>query len=158
MKSVWSSLVKTSTSLAIVSFISISVMGTSAHALTNKECREQFNAAKKAGSLSEKTFKDFKATHCQDQAAAAGTQGQAKDPANKPEAKKAESAVSNSEAVFPDKIDAKYASEKEGVARRKTCLDQYKLNKESGKNGNLKWIQKGGGYYSECVKHLKAQK
>ena len=33
-----------------------------------------------------------------------------------------------------------------------TCLDQYNANKA---NGGLNWIQKGGGYYSECNKRLK---
>jgi hypothetical protein len=36
-----------------------------------------------------------------------------------------------------------------------TCLDQYEANKASNTNGGLKWIQKGGGYYSMCNKHLK---
>jgi hypothetical protein len=36
-----------------------------------------------------------------------------------------------------------------------TCLDQYKTNKANNANGGLKWIQKGGGYYSECSKRLK---
>jgi hypothetical protein len=38
-----------------------------------------------------------------------------------------------------------------------TCLDQYRVNKTNGGNGGLKWIQKGGGYYSECNKRLKGQ-
>jgi hypothetical protein len=36
-----------------------------------------------------------------------------------------------------------------------TCLDQYNANKASNGNGGLKWIQKGGGYYSECNKRLR---
>ncbi len=36
-----------------------------------------------------------------------------------------------------------------------TCLDQYKENKANNGNGGMKWIQKGGGYYSECNKRLK---
>ena len=36
-----------------------------------------------------------------------------------------------------------------------TCLDQYRANKTSNGNGGLKWIEKGGGYYSECNKRLK---
>jgi len=36
-----------------------------------------------------------------------------------------------------------------------TCVDQYNANKASNANGGLKWIQKGGGYYSECNKRLK---
>ncbi len=61
-----------------------------------------------------------------------------------------------SNAVFPSKIDAKYAAEKPGQQRQKTCLDQYNANKaaNNGGNGGLNWIQKGGGYYSECNKRL----
>jgi hypothetical protein len=36
-----------------------------------------------------------------------------------------------------------------------TCLDQYNANKANNANGGLNWIQKGGGYYSECNKRLK---
>ena len=36
-----------------------------------------------------------------------------------------------------------------------TCLAQYKTNKAANANGRLQWIQKGGGYYSECNKKLK---
>jgi hypothetical protein len=36
-----------------------------------------------------------------------------------------------------------------------TCLDQYHANKANNANGGLKWIVKGGGYYSECNKRLK---
>jgi hypothetical protein len=36
-----------------------------------------------------------------------------------------------------------------------TCLDQYNANKASNGNGGTKWIEKGGGYYSECNKKLK---
>ena len=36
-----------------------------------------------------------------------------------------------------------------------TCLDQYNTNKTNNGNAGLKWIEKGGGYYSECNKRLK---
>jgi hypothetical protein len=58
--------------------------------------------------------------------------------------------------IFPTKLSSKYASEKPGEARLHTCLDQYHANKSANGNGNLKWIQKGGGYYSTCSKKLKA--
>jgi len=58
-------------------------------------------------------------------------------------------------AVFPKAVDHKYASEKPGTARLHTCLDQYHANKTGNGNGNLKWIQSGGGYYSLCSKKLK---
>ena len=63
--------------------------------------------------------------------------------------------VAASTAVFPAAIAAAYASEKAGIGRRKTCDDQYKANKATNANGGMKWIEKGGGYYSACNKHLK---
>jgi hypothetical protein len=58
-------------------------------------------------------------------------------------------------AVYPNAVDPKYAKESPGKARMHTCVDQYNANKASNGNGGLKWIQKGGGYYSECTKKLK---
>ena len=58
-------------------------------------------------------------------------------------------------AVFPSAIASKYASETPGKGRMHTCVDQYNANKASNGNGGLKWIEKGGGYYSECNKRLK---
>ncbi|MGH6795054.1 MAG: hypothetical protein ACREDD_05780 [Methylocella sp.] len=61
-----------------------------------------------------------------------------------------------STAIFPSAISPAYAKEKPGVARRKTCLDQYKTNKATNANGGLKWNPKGGGgYWRECDAHLK---
>jgi hypothetical protein len=58
-------------------------------------------------------------------------------------------------AVFPTTVSPKYAGESSRKARMHTCLDQYKANKSTNANGGLKWIQKGGGYYSECNRRLK---
>ena len=58
-------------------------------------------------------------------------------------------------AVFPSAVSSKYSKESAGKARMHTCLDQYNANKATSANGGLKWIQKGGGYYSECNKRLK---
>ena len=58
-------------------------------------------------------------------------------------------------AIFPSAVNSKYSKESAGKARMETCLDQYKANKASNGNGGLKWIMKGGGYYSECNKRLK---
>jgi hypothetical protein len=67
------------------------------------------------------------------------------------------SSATTGPAVFPRAVDPKYASESPGKARQHTCLDQYNANKAAGATGNggLNWIQKGGGYYSECNKRLK---
>src|ERR1700748_2450117 len=58
-------------------------------------------------------------------------------------------------AVFPAAVSPKYTQESQGKARMHTCLDQYNANKASNANGGMKWIQKGGGYYSECNKRLR---
>ncbi|MDQ6867716.1 MAG: hypothetical protein M3178_04685 [Pseudomonadota bacterium] len=76
-----------------------------------------------------------------------------KKPTTKPMAPAAAAAPST--AVFPTAIAPAYAGEKPGRARMKTCDDQYKANKATNANGGLKWIQKGGGYWSECNKRLK---
>ena len=58
-------------------------------------------------------------------------------------------------AVFPTAVSSKYSGLSPAKARMQTCLDQYKANKANNANGGLTWIQKGGGYYSECNKRLK---
>src|SRR3954462_2598568 len=60
-------------------------------------------------------------------------------------------------AVFPPAVSAKYSTESPGKARMHTCLDQYNANKANNTNGGLRWIEKGGGYYSKCNKRLKGQ-
>ena len=63
--------------------------------------------------------------------------------------------VAATAAIFPSAISAAHATETPGKGRQNTCLDQYKANKASNANGGMKWIEKGGGYYSACNKHLK---
>jgi hypothetical protein len=59
-------------------------------------------------------------------------------------------------AVFPTEIAPKYSTEKDlDKARTLTCADQFKANKASDANGGLKWVEKDGGYYGECVMRLK---
>jgi hypothetical protein len=60
-------------------------------------------------------------------------------------------------AVLPATVAPKYSKEKPGKARMHTCRDQYAANKAANANGGLKWIQKGGGYYSTCLKKLKGK-
>ncbi|SEG52398.1 hypothetical protein [Bosea lathyri] len=142
-------------------------LATPAQALTMKECSTKYNAAKTGNTLGGQSWNDFRKAQCSDSAtpapAAAATPAAA--PANpmKPAAaapaapaKPAAAApVSAGNAVFPTKVDPKYASETAGKQRFKTCNDQYNVNKANGGNGDLKWIQKGGGYYSQCNTRLK---
>jgi hypothetical protein len=120
-----------------------------ATALTAQECSAKYQAAKSAGTLNGQKWNDFRKAQC---GAAATTPEAAETPAPKTAAP---SATSAGNAVFPSAVSPKYASESAGKGRRHTCLDQYKANKTTNSNGGLKWIMKGGGYYSECSKRLK---
>ena len=135
-----------------------------AQALTMQECSAKYSAAKTAGSLNGQKWNDFRKAECGSDAvatpaAATTTTAQAK-PAEAPKAAApkptaAAPAAPAGPAKFPTAVDAKYAKETAGKARMHTCVDQYNANKEANANGGLKWIQKGGGYYSECTKKLK---
>jgi hypothetical protein len=79
-----------------------------------------------------------------------------KKPAAKAPAPAAAAPATPGTAVFPTAIAPEFASEKPAKARMKTCQKQYNANKAANANGGLKWIQKGGGYWSECNKRLKS--
>ncbi|MGX9427012.1 MULTISPECIES: hypothetical protein [Bradyrhizobium] len=142
------------------------VMSAPAQALTAQECSAKYQAAKAAGTLGGQKWNDFRKTECganATPAAAAPAAPTAAAPAPAPAAKEAKKEAAPAAAptspagpaVFPNAVDPKYAKETEGKARMHTCVDQYNANKASNANGGLKWIQKGGGYYSECTKRLK---
>jgi hypothetical protein len=126
-----------------------------AQALTTQECSAKYQAAKAAGTLNGQKWNDFRKAECGADAAAAPAAAPAAPKAAeaKPAAAPAPMPVGN--AVFPSAIDPKYAKESAGKARMHTCVDQYNANKATNGNGGLKWIMKGGGYYSECNKKLK---
>src|SRR6185436_2766732 len=123
-----------------------------ANALTAKECSAKYQAAKTAGTLAGKSWNDFRKSECAaDAAAAPAATPAAAAPASAPAAAPAAASA----AIFPKAVDPKYAKESAGKARMHTCVDQYNANKATNANGGLKWIAKGGGYYSECSKKLK---
>jgi|SRR5215470_5908412 len=126
-----------------------------ARALTMKECSAKYKAAQTAGTLQGKTWNDFRKAECGAGASAAAPAAGAAAPATLPPATPAAAPAAAGNAVFPSSISTKYSSESAGKARMHTCLDQYNANKAGNTNGGLKWIQKGGGYYSECNKRLK---
>jgi hypothetical protein len=150
-----------------------------AQALTTQECSAKYQAAKTAGTLNGQKWNDFRKAQCGADAAAAPAAAPAAAapaaaapaaaaPAAAPAAPKATEAKPKKEAapaaapaapagpaVYPSAVDPKYSKETAGAGRRKTCLDQYNANKTSNGNGGMKWIEKGGGYYSECNKKLK---
>ena len=137
-----------------------------AQALTTQECSAKYQAAKTAGTLNGQKWNEFRKAQCGADATAAPAAAAPAAPAAPKEAEakpKKEAApmaapapaapVGN--AVFPNAIDPKYAKETAGKGRMHTCVDQYNANKAANANGGMKWIAKGGGYYSECNKRLK---
>src|SRR5882757_7345185 len=133
-------------------------------ALTAQECSAKYQAAKTAGTLNGQKWNDFRKAECGSDAAATPAAAPAAAPkaaeakpaaAPKTAAAPAAAPAPMGEAVFPKAVDPKYSKESEGKARMHTCVDQYNANKAGNANGGLKWIQKGGGYYSECTKKLK---
>ena len=130
----------------------------SGNALTMKECSAKYKAAQSAGTLKGKNWSDFRKAECGPTASAApaGTPAtDAKAAAPKGGDTRTTGVGSSGTATFPSAISPKYSKEPAGKARMQTCLDQYNANKANDRNGGLKWIEKGGGYYSECNKRLK---
>ena len=112
------------------------VPGAPAPALAKKSaisvpaCSVRYMEAKVAGKLNGKNWADFRRDEC---------------------------GATETTAVFPTAISPKYAGEKDvDKARRMTCADQFTANKATNANGGLKWIEKDGGYYGECVSRLKS--
>lgn len=133
-------------------------------ALSMKECSTKYNAAKAGNTLGGQSWNDFRKAQCSDVAApAAATPAATTAPAATAPAKPVASApakptaapAATGNAMFPSKVDPKYSTLSAGKQRFKTCNDQYNANKANGGNGDLKWIQKGGGYYSQCNTRLK---
>jgi hypothetical protein len=139
-----------------------------AQALSTQECSAKYQAAKTAGTLNGQKWNDFRKAQCGADATpmAAPAATPAAAPAAPAAPKQAETkpmtpppaaapAMPGGPAMFPMMVDQKYAQESAGKARMHTCLDQYNANKATNGNAGMKWIQKGGGYYSECNKRLK---
>src|ERR1700744_2360268 len=131
-----------------------------AQALSMSECSAKYKAAKADGSANGMKWNDFRKAQCGADATpaaapAAAPAAPAPTTAAKKEAAPPPAPAATGNATFPSAVDAKYSKETAGKARMHTCVDQYNANKASNGNGGMKWIEKGGGYYSECNKRLK---
>ena len=91
-------------------------------------CSMRYAGLKISGKLNGRKWKDFRRDEC---------------------------GLGDIDAVFPDAIAPKYSKEDPDQARMHTCADQFTANKATRANGGLKWIEKDGGYYGECVGQLK---
>lgn len=162
---------------ALSAIVTVAALGAAisspANALSQKDCSAKYAAAKADGSAGGKSWNDFRKLECAADAAPASTAKPA-EPSTANETKPSSTTASPAKTaaapagttakiaktalagvVFPKQVATAYAQESAGKARLHTCLDQYKSNKAANANGGLKWIQKGGGYYSECNKQLK---
>jgi hypothetical protein len=135
------------------------------------ECSVKYRAAHAAKTLNGMSWKDFRKAECGAGAAEAAPGAAAGKAADTPVVATSPSDTASpskskrmyntapagaaADAVFPSAVSSKYSDKSAGKARMLTCLDQYQANKAGNQNGGLKWIQKGGGYYSMCNKHLK---
>jgi hypothetical protein len=143
----------------------LALAGSPAQALTMKECSAKYKQAQTDGTLKGMKWNDFRKAECGEGAAAAkpAASSTAAKPAAtttattgaKPAATTAAAKPSAGRAIYPTTVSPKYSKESAGKARMHTCLDQYNANKSNNGNGGMNWIQKGGGYYSECNKRLK---
>lgn len=123
-----------------------------ASALTMKECSARYKAARDGGSAKGMKWTDFRKAECGAKAAA-----RPKAPGDSGGGKPVKATVKvSADVTFPKGIAARYAGETPGKGRLHTCSDAYRANKQANTLGGLRWIQKGGGYYSLCSARLKA--
>ena len=112
-----------------------------------KECGARYQEAKRNDELNGRGWDEYRTAEC----------GHTLD---KKEASAASALANTAEApagvTFPTEIAADFKDETPSKARMHSCLKQYHANKEAGTLNGLRWIQKGGGYYSICSKRLKA--
>lgn len=168
--------------LSLAAVLAAGLASVPAHAMTAKECHAAFQSAKKGGTLNGQSYKAFKTASCGSETAEAApattaapataataptttapvTTGKANPPDSSVAGTKAPIAsksapVTSGNVVFPTAVSSQFSSLSAGKARMKTCVAQYNANKANGGNGSLKWIQKGGGYWSQCNSRLKGE-
>lgn len=118
--------------------------------LTFKECGAKYQAAKADGSLGDRKWLDYRRDVC-------GIQPR-QPPADASSAA-APSEASQTEAlsrlIFPTALATDIKASKPSEARMRTCLKSYYEAKQAGTLYGIRWIQKGGGYYSLCNARLK---
>lgn len=116
--------------------------------LSLKECGAKYRAAKADGSLGERKWLDYRRSECGIVASAVSARTQP-----------ARSEASRSEAVrrlvFPVALASEFGDRKPWEARMRTCLKSYHESKKAGTLYGVKWVEKGGGYYSLCSARLR---
>lgn len=133
-----------------------------------KACGDKWRTVRDAETAKGVTWPQYLSA-CRAQASAASVPpatGEAKKEANRssgqetpakpaPAKPERQAALGGAGPVFPQDVASRHASERPALGRQRTCADQFKANKSADANGGLKWIEKGGGYWSRCNAHLK---
>ena len=144
------------TALAATTFIAWSAIP--GNAMTMKECGETYRAAKEGGTLNGMDWAAFRKEKCATSAAESVSSDTVKT-APQPEKENGAAVaptVAPAGVTFPTTLAAEFKTEKPAKARMKTCLQGYHGNKDAGTLNGLRWIQKGGGYFSLCNARLKS--
>jgi hypothetical protein len=123
--------------------------------LSMKECSAKYQAAKAADTLNGMKWNDFRKAECSADAAADDTVPAASEARYDGEPAKPTARAPRG-VKFPTAVSQKYKTESPGKARMHTCLELYYANKDANTLNGLKWIQKGGGFYSLCNAKLKS--
>jgi hypothetical protein len=122
--------------------------------LSMSECSAKYKNAKADGSLNGMKWNDFRKSECGANAADDDTVP-AMDEANYNDEPETPVAKAPRGVKFPNGVSSKFSDETPAKARMHTCLEQYYANKDADTLNGLRWIQKGGGYYSLCNARLK---
>jgi hypothetical protein len=122
--------------------------------LSMSECSAKYKDAKADGSLNGMKWNDFRKSECGANAADDDTVP-AMDEANYSDEPEKPVAKAPRGVKFPNGVSSKFSDETPAKARMHTCLEQYYANKDADTLNGLRWIQKGGGYYSLCNARLK---
>ncbi|RWK64405.1 hypothetical protein [Mesorhizobium sp.] len=122
--------------------------------LSRADCSAKYQAAKTGNTLNGMKWNDFRMNQCggggSDDTMPAADQASLTNQPEKP------TVTAPQGVTFPKAISTKYSSETPSQARMHTCRDHYHANREADTLGGLKWIQKGGGFYSLCNAALKS--
>ncbi|MES0095615.1 hypothetical protein [Mesorhizobium sp. M0019] len=122
--------------------------------LSMADCSAKYQAAKAGNTLNGMKWNDFRKSQC-------GAGAADDDTLPAPDAKytgdpQPPTITAPQGVKFPTAISKKYATETPAKGRMHTCLDLYYANKDANTLGGLRWIQKGGGFYSLCNAKLKS--
>jgi hypothetical protein len=123
--------------------------------LSAKECSVKYQAAKDADTLKGMKWNDFRKSECTTDSQDAPDDLDVAADTDPVEPALVSTAKAPKGVKFPRAVSADYSDQSEGRARMHTCVDAYHVNKDNGTLNGLKWIQKGGGFYSLCNAKLK---